>query len=49
VFHFNKWFLGHKLLDREYHVSWSIVMAENLNVGPKFRPLSTHWKLVSLS
>jgi hypothetical protein len=36
VFRFSNRFLGQKLLDRERLVSWSIVMLENPNVGPKF-------------
>jgi len=42
IFHFSIRFLGPKLLDRERHVSWSIVTVENLNVGPMFWALSTH-------
>jgi hypothetical protein len=41
IFHFSIRFLGPKLLDRERHVSWSIVM-ENPVVGQNFRPFSTH-------
>jgi hypothetical protein len=42
VFYFSNGFLGHKLLDRELLVSWSIVMVENPIVGPNFRPFSTY-------
>jgi hypothetical protein len=40
VLYFNNGFWGQKLLNRERFVSWSIVMVENANFGPKFRPLS---------
>jgi len=42
VFRLSNWFLGQKLLDRERLVSWSTVIVEKPNVGPKFRPYSTH-------
>jgi hypothetical protein len=42
VFSFSNRFLGHKLLERERLVSWSIVIVKNPIVGPKFRPFSTH-------
>jgi hypothetical protein len=42
VFYFSNRFLGQKLLDREYLVSWKIVMVENPIAGLKFRPFSTH-------
>jgi 5-methylcytosine-specific restriction endonuclease McrA len=38
VFDFSNWFLGQKLLDRERLVSWSIVVVENVIIGPKFMP-----------
>jgi hypothetical protein len=40
--HFSNRFLGQKHLDKEYRMSWSIVMVENPIVGPNFRPLSMH-------
>jgi lysyl-tRNA synthetase class II len=34
--------LGQRLLDREHFVGWRTAMLENIIVGPKFRPFSTH-------
>jgi hypothetical protein len=42
VFHFSNQFLGHKLLDREHPVSWSIVMEENPIVELNFLHFSMH-------
>jgi hypothetical protein len=44
-FHFCNRFLGQKLLHREHLVNWSVVIVENLFVGPKFRPLSLFLRL----
>jgi hypothetical protein len=41
VFSYSNRFLAQKLLGRERLLSWSIVIAENNIVGPKFRPFST--------
>jgi hypothetical protein len=42
VFQFSNGFLGQKLLDREWVVSWSTVMVKNPIVGPKLRSFSIH-------
>jgi hypothetical protein len=51
MFHFSNRFLGQKLLDREFLVSWSIVMVENPIIGPEVEPFPTpppNWLLQSL-
>jgi hypothetical protein len=42
VFNFSNRFLGQKILEGERLVSWIIVMVEDPNTEPKFRPSSAH-------
>jgi hypothetical protein len=42
VFHFSNQFLSQKLLDREWFVSWNIVMVEHPIAGAKLSPFFIH-------